>query len=160
MSHVIVRLGGERFALAMDAVAEVGRMPLITRVPASPRWVAGVVNWRGRILGVVDIRVLLGLGGAIEAAQSSSARAEARDGSSRLVVLTRPPVSVGIIAERVEGVLAVDTGELEPPLLTLSGDADALLEGQITDSDGPVGVIDADAVFALRHRFGAVRLAG
>ncbi|HVE62823.1 MAG TPA: chemotaxis protein CheW [Mycobacteriales bacterium] len=160
MSHVVVRLGGERFALPMDAVAEVGRMPLLTRVPASPTWVAGVVNWRGRILGVVDVRVLLGLGRAAETASASGGRSDPREASSRLVVLTRPPVSVGIIAERVEGVLTVDAVELEPPLLTLPGDADALLEGQITDSDGPVGVIDAGAVFALRHRFGAVRLAG
>ncbi len=150
MSHVVVRLGGERFALPMDAVAEVGRMPRLTRVPASPAWVGGVANWRGRILGVVDVRVLLGL----------EDRAETRDLSSRLVVLSRAHVSVGVIAERVEGVLVVDVETLEPPLMTLSGDAGALLLGQLTDHDGPVGVVDVGAVFSLRHRFGAVRLAG
>jgi len=150
MSHVVVRLGGERFALPMDAVAEVGRMPMLTRVPASPPWVAGVANWRGRILGVVDLRVLLGLAGA----------SDERIATTRLVVLARAPISVGIIAERVEGVLDVDAAAVEPPLLTLPGEAGALLEGQVTDNDGPVGVIDAGAVFALRHRFGAVRRAG
>ena len=150
MSHVVVRLGGGRFALPMDVVAEVGRMPGLTRVPGTPGWVAGVANWRGRILGVLDLHLLLGLA-------DQRARGE---GSSRLVVLTRAPVSVGLIAERVEGVLTVDPDELEPPLLTLPAEAGALLEGQITDSQGPVGVIDANAVFALRHRFGAVRRTG
>ncbi len=150
MSHVVVRLGGGRFALPMDVVAEVGRMPGLTRVPGTPSWVAGVANWRGRILGVLDLHVLLGL----------TSQAGRGDGTSRLVVLTRPPVSVGLIAERVEGVLTVDPDELEPPLLTLPAEAGALLEGQITDSEGPVGVIDAGAVFALRHRFGAVRRTG
>lgn len=150
MSHVVVRLGGERFALPMDAVAEVGRMPGLTRVPGSPSWVAGVANWRGRILGIVDLRVLLGVGN----------RTAAHENTTRLVVLTRASVSVGVIAERVEGVLPVDPEALEPPLLTLSAEAGALLEGQVTDSDGPVGVVDAGAVFALRHRFGAVRRAG
>lgn len=150
MTYVVVRLGGERFALPMDAVAEVGRMPSLTRVPATPAWVAGVANWRGRILGVVDVRVLLGI----------ADRGAARDHTERMVVLTRPPVTVGLIAERVEGVLDIDSDHLEPPLLTLPADAGALLAGQVTDEHGPVGVIDATAVFALRHRFGAVRLAG
>ncbi|HVE97995.1 MAG TPA: chemotaxis protein CheW [Mycobacteriales bacterium] len=150
MTHVVVRLGGERFALPMDAVAEVGRMPGLTRVPATPAWVAGVANWRGRILGVVDIRFLLGI----------TAAAGGREGAERMVVLTRPPVSVGLIAERVEGVLDVDIDTVEPPLLTLPPEAGALLLGQVSDPNGPVGVIDASAVFALRHRFGAVRRAG
>jgi purine-binding chemotaxis protein CheW len=150
MSHVVVRLGGGRFALPMDVVAEVGRMPGLTRVPGTPSWVAGVANWRGRILGVLDLHVLLGL----------AAQVGRGDGTNRLVVLTRAPVSVGLIAERVEGVLTVDPDELEPPLLTLPAEAGALLEGQVTDSEGPVGVIDAGAVFALRHRFGAVRRTG
>ena len=52
MSHVVVRLGGGRFALPMDAVAEVGRTPEVTRVPGTPAWVTGVTNWRGRILTI------------------------------------------------------------------------------------------------------------
>lgn len=145
MTHVVVRFGGGRFALPMDVVSEVGRMPGLTRVPGTPSWVAGVANWRGRILGVLDLRILLGV-----AEQSSR-----RDTTTRLVVLTRAPVSVGLIADRVEGVLVVEEDQLEPPLLTLPAEAGALLEGQVTDAEGPVAVIDAAAVLALRHRVGA-----
>jgi purine-binding chemotaxis protein CheW len=146
VSHVVVRLGGGRFALPMDAVAEVGRTPSVTRVPGTPAWVSGVTNWRGRILGVLDLRLLLGV------------PAEGDDG--RLVVLARNGVAVGVVAERVDGVIVVDADALEPALLTLPAEAGALLEGQLTDEHGPVGVVDAGAVFALRHRVGAVRRAG
>lgn len=146
MSHVVVRLGGGRFALPMDAVAEVGRTPSVTRVPGTPAWVSGVTNWRGRILGVLDLRLLLGV------------PAEGDDG--RLVVLARHGVAVGVVAERVDGVIVVDADALEPALATLPAEAGALLEGQLTDEHGPVGVVDAGAVFALRHRVGAVRRAG
>lgn len=146
MSHVVVRLGGGRFALPMDAVAEVGRTPSVTRVPGTPAWVSGVTNWRGRILGVLDLRLLLGV------------PAEGDDG--RLVVLARNGVAVGVVAERVDGVIVVDADALEPALATLPAEAGALLEGQLTDEHGPVGVVDAGAVFALRHRVGAVRRAG
>jgi purine-binding chemotaxis protein CheW len=147
VSHVVVRLGGGRFALPMDAVAEVGRTPGVTRVPGTPAWVRGVANWRGRILGVLDLRLLLGL-----PAQDA--------GEGRLVVLQRAGSAVGVVAERVDGVIEVDAEALEPALLTLDAEAGALLEGQLTDEHGPVGVVDAGAVFALRHRIGVARRAG
>jgi purine-binding chemotaxis protein CheW len=147
LSHVVVRLGGGRFALPMDAVAEVGRTPAVTRVPGTPGWVSGVANWRGRILGILDLRELLGV--------------ERHDGGEeRLVVLQRNGVAAGVVAERVDGVIEVDQDALEPVLLTLSGEAGALLQGQLTDEHGPVGVIDADAVFGLRRAAGAARRAG
>jgi purine-binding chemotaxis protein CheW len=149
VSHVVVRLSADaRFALPMEAVAEVGRLPGVTRVPGTPAWVRGVTNWRGRILGVLDLRDLLGL----PAAQSS--------GEGRLVVLARNGAMVGLVAERVDGVLEVDTEALEPVLLTLPAEAGALLEGQLTDGNGPVGVVDADAVFALRRSTSVARRAG
>lgn len=147
LSHVVVRLGGGRFALPMDAVAEVGRTPGVTRVPGTPSWVRGVTNWRGRILGVLDLRELLGV-------------SQADVGEGRLVVLSRNGSMVGLVAERVDGVIDVDTEALEPALLTLPAEAGALLEGQLTDDNGPVGVVDATAVFALRHRIGVARRAG
>lgn len=149
MSHVVVRLGGGRFALPMSDVAEVGRLPGLTRVPGTPPWVAGVVNWRGRILGVLDLRLLLDVtpeGGMLD--------------DYRLVVLSRQGIAAGVLAERVEGVVDVDPERLEPALLTLPAETGALLEGQLTDDQGPVGVIDAGAVFALRGRVGSARRAG
>ena len=147
MSHVVVRLSGGRFALPMEAVAEVGRTPSVTRVPGTPGWVKGVANWRGRILGILDLRDLLGLTGTDV-------------GEGRLVVLSRGGSMVGIVAERVDGVIEVDAEALEPALLTLPAEAGALLQGQLTDEHGPVGVVDAGAVFALRHRIGVARRAG
>lgn len=147
MSHVVVRLGGGRFALPMEVVAEVGRTPTLTRVPGTPSWVRGVGNWRGRILAVLDLRDLLGV-------------APAEVSEEGLVVLSRGGSMVGMVAERVDGVLEVDREALEPALLTLPAEAGALLEGQLTDEQGPVGVFDAGAVFALRHRIGVARRAG
>jgi purine-binding chemotaxis protein CheW len=131
----------------MEAVAEVGRMPGVTRVPGTPAWVRGVANWRGRILGVLDLRPLLGL-------------PDDDRGDGRLVVLARGGALVGLLTEGVDGVVEVDEEALEPALLTLPAEAGALLEGQVTDEHGPVGVVDAGAVFALRHRVGVAKRAG
>ena len=80
---VVVRLGDGRFAAELDAIAEVGRVPSVTRIPGAPGWLAGVANWRGRLLPVLDLRTLLGA-------------PDPRLGSSaRLLVLSRQAGSFG-----------------------------------------------------------------
>ncbi|MDQ1708678.1 MAG: hypothetical protein QOG49_63, partial [Frankiaceae bacterium] len=130
MSHVVIRIGASRFALSMDAVAQVGKLPGFTRVPGTPPWVAGVANWRGRVLGVVDLRPLLGLPGD----------GEVRAKDARLVILASGPVQVGVLADRVDGVIDIEGDALEPPMLTLSEEAGSLLMGQTNDAEGPIGV--------------------
>jgi purine-binding chemotaxis protein CheW len=134
---VVVRLGGCRYALPMSAVAEVGRPPALTRVPGLPGWVAGVANWRGRVLAVLDLRPLL------------SAEPTSLDRRGRLVVLTRGGVTAGLLTEGVEGTADVEPESVEPSLAHLPTATGALISGQITDSRGPVGVLDLEAVFDL-----------
>lgn len=136
---VVVRLGGSRFAVPMASVAEVGRPPFLTRVPGMPAFVAGVANWRGRVLAVLDLRVLLG----------ADADAGGLDRRGRLVVLAHDDVRVGLVVEAVAGQADLAPDDLEPVPVHLPGSAGALLAGQVTDRDGPYGVLDLDAVLGL-----------
>lgn len=145
---VVVRLGGSRYTLPMDCVAEVGRPPALTRVPSLPSWLAGVANWRGRVLAIIDLRPLLG---------SPSAELDRR---SRLVVLNREGVPVGLLTEGVEGTLMLEEESIEPSLANLSEGAQGLLAGQITDADGPCGVVDLEAVYRLADTLPRARRAG
>lgn len=145
---VIVRLGGCRYALPMPAVAEVGRPPAMTRVPGLPSWVAGVANWRGRVLAVLDLRPLL------------SAEPRQLDRRGRLVVLTRNGVTAGLLTEGVEGTARHDPDTVEPSLAHLPAGTDALICGQVTDAAGPVGVLDLEAVFGLADGLARPRRAG
>lgn len=145
---VVVRWGGCRYALPLVAVAEVGRPPALTRVPGLPAWVAGAANWRGRVLAVLDVRSLLG---------------DVRpplDRRSRLVVLTRGAVQVGVLVEEVEGTVEVQPERVEPPLASLAASTARLLEGQVTDEQGPVGLVDLAALFALADELPRTRRAG
>ncbi|HTL23850.1 MAG TPA: chemotaxis protein CheW [Mycobacteriales bacterium] len=144
---VVVRLGGSRYALPMSAVAEVGRPPGLTRVPGLPAWLAGVANWRGRVLAVVDLRPLLAAGDEL-------------DRRARLVVLNRGGVPVGLLTEGVEGTQLLDPERVEAALAHLPGTAAELLLGQVTDADGPCGVLDLDAVYRLSESLPRARRAG
>lgn len=145
---VVVRLGGCRYALPMSAVAEVGRPPGLTRVPGLPAWLAGVANWRGRVLAVLDLRPLL------------SAGSVTLDRKARLVVLNRGGIPVGVLTEGVEGTHILSAEQLEPSLAHLSDAAAGLLSGQTTDADGPCGVVDLDALYQLADSLPRARRAG
>jgi purine-binding chemotaxis protein CheW len=145
---VVVRLGGCRYALPMPAVAEVGRPPSLTRVPGLPGWVAGVANWRGRVLAVLDLRPLL------------SADPAQLDRRGRLVVLTRNGITAGLLTEGVEGTSDLNPDVVEPSLANLPATTGALIAGQITDAHGPVGVLDLEAVFGLADTVARSRRAG
>jgi len=135
---VVVRLGSGRFAVSLGSVEEVGRVPAVTRVPGTPGWVAGVANWRGRILPILDLRSLLG------------AAEVPLGGDARLLVLSADGVSAGFLVEAVEGT-AVVAASAEPFPPSLSGSAAGLLAGQLPHPDGPVAVVDVDAVLRLRE---------
>lgn len=140
---VVVRLGAGRFAVDLDGVAEVGRVPAVTRVPGAPSWLSGVANWRGRLLPVLDLRRLLG------------AEAGPMGASARLVVLTSEGVSAGIVVDAVEGTGAL--GEVEELPMALVGRGSDLVCGQVPREDGPVAVLDTEAVLRLRDQLPRAR---
>lgn len=99
---VTFRLDREEFALSILHVQEINRLMPITRVPHSPPFVEGVINLRGRILPVVDLRLRFGL------------EPSARGPQSRIVVAEVRQRIVGLIVDQVRQVLRVDRARIEP----------------------------------------------
>ncbi|MEU4687983.1 chemotaxis protein CheW [Actinoplanes sp. NPDC023714] len=100
---VVFRLDDEEYAVDVDAVQEIIRVPeALIRVPKSFDFVEGLVNLRGTVLPVVDLRTRLGLG-----------RGE-RDERQRIVVLIIGGVRTGFIVDSVAEVARVGRNVLEP----------------------------------------------
>lgn len=144
---VVVRFGGARYAVAMADVAEVVLVPELTRVPGAPAWLTGVVNWRGRVLAVVDLRSVVGA----EVIPSPS--------SARLVVLASEQAEAGLLVEAVTGLLAPDLPAPTPVPATVAPEVASLLLG-VVDDGGPVSLVDASAVLELRSRVQERRRSG
>jgi purine-binding chemotaxis protein CheW len=151
---VVVRLGGCRYALPLSGVAEVGRPPSLTRVPGLPGWVAGVANWRGRVLALLDLRPLLGAG------RDTGEVTAQPDRRGRVVVLSTGTVTAGLLVEAVIGTIHADPAQVEPALAGLPDATAALLTGHVTDPDGLCGLLDLAAVLALADTLPRVRRAG
>ncbi len=100
---VVFRLDDEEYAVDVDAVQEIIRVPeALIRVPKSFDFVEGLVNLRGTVLPVVDLRTRLGLG-----------RTD-RDERQRIVVLIIGGVRTGFIVDSVAEVARVGRNVLEP----------------------------------------------
>lgn len=133
---IVFRLGAGRFAVDLGSVAEVGRAPAVTRVPGLPVWLAGVANWRGRILPVLDLRTLLG------------ASTVALDSFGRLIVLTDGGIAVGMLVEAVDGTTSLTDVAAFPAASAPVGSN--LVSGQSPREDGPLAVLDVPAIMRLR----------
>ncbi len=60
-SYVVFRLGGEGYALEVMRVQEVLDMQSLTEVPGGPKFLLGVINLRGHVVPVYDLRLPFGL---------------------------------------------------------------------------------------------------
>lgn len=142
---VVVRFGSARYAVAMASVAEVVPVPVTTRIPGCPGWLAGVINWRGRVLPVVDPRSLLG------------AELSPLPSSARLLVLSVDGIEAGLLAEAVSGLLEAGDETPEAPPATAPTSATSLIIGVVNDAAGPVSLVDAAAVLRLRSALPTAR---
>jgi purine-binding chemotaxis protein CheW len=108
LQFLVFRLGDDEFALPIDAVDEVARVPdQITRVPKTPRFLEGVVNLRGEVLPVVDQRKRFDM-----------AKAKQSEGR-RLVVVRTERHRAGLIVDSVSEVLRQSSDRIKPaPNLT------------------------------------------
>lgn len=144
LGGVILRFAGARYAVDMATVAEVVPVPGVTRVPGSPPWLSGVVNWRGRVLPVVDLRPLVG------------APMAPLPTSARLVVLTVDDREVALVADMVPGLLDCPPDSLEPMPATVATGIAALVRG-VVDFDGPVALLDSASIIGLRSQLPSTR---
>ncbi|WP_432563207.1 chemotaxis protein CheW [Kineococcus sp. SYSU DK003] len=98
---VTFEMAGESYALPMERVQEIIRMPELIRVPLGPAALEGLANLRGRVLPVVSLRSCCGL------------RAAEHDEATRVVVVEAAGATLGLVVDRVTAVVSVEPDQLE-----------------------------------------------
>ena len=100
---VTFNVGSEEFGVDILDVREINRMMEITRVPHAPDFVEGVINLRGQVIPVVDLRTRFRLG-VVE-----------HDKNTRIVVVELREKVVGFLVDSVSEVLRIPRDLVEPP---------------------------------------------
>jgi purine-binding chemotaxis protein CheW len=113
---VTCRIGGEEFAIDILSVQEIIRLGDITKVPKAPPFVEGVINVRGRIIPVLELRRRIGLPPG------------ARTARSRIVIVNACGLTVGLLVDSVSEVMRVPRAAIGPPP-TGSASTDDFVQG-------------------------------
>jgi purine-binding chemotaxis protein CheW len=105
--YLTFKLGDEEYGLEILKVQEIGKMMDITAVPRTPASVRGVVNLRGKVIPVTDLRIKFGL--------------EEKENTERTCIIVvqvargENIVTMGVVVDEVSEVLDISGEEIEPP---------------------------------------------
>lgn len=126
-------LSDEQYALDLADVAEVARTTSITPVPGAPPMLSGVINLRGEIRPVLDLKHLLGM-------------PEGQPGGSGQVILVRQHGNtIGLKVDRVHQVRPIDPRDLRAPRDKETGASFRFLRGITPDT---LMLLNTEAVIA------------
>lgn len=100
---VSFNIGSEEFGVDILKVQEIIRMVEITRVPQAPHYVEGVINLRGKVIPIVDLR------------KRFSLQMKEYDKNTRIVVVDIDGSIMGMIVDAVSEVLRLPASTIEPP---------------------------------------------
>jgi purine-binding chemotaxis protein CheW len=96
-------LAGEEYGIEILSVHEIIGMMPITSVPGTPDYICGIINLRGKIIPIVDLRTKFGMDPKAPTAETC------------IIVVHVQGVEVGIVVDRVSEVLNIAAGDIEPP---------------------------------------------
>lgn len=106
-TYLTFDLGSELFAVDVRSVREVLDSRTITKVPRTPDYMRGVINLRGRVVPVVDLRLKFGMDGVEDSVNTCIVVME--------VTLDGELTVIGGLADSVKEVLDFDPGQIDPP---------------------------------------------
>lgn len=133
---VVFNLGGEAYGVDISTVREIIQMQTITRVPGAPHFVEGLINLRGSVIPVVDLRKRFGFEG-VELSKDS-----------RTVVISSKGQDIGVIVDSVAEVLRISSDSIEPPSSMITTANSDFLLGILKLPDRLVILLDADRVLS------------
>jgi purine-binding chemotaxis protein CheW len=104
------------YGVSVDQVQEIGTSEEVTRVPGAPAHIIGVMNLRGKIITIVDMRKFLGI-------DPGNGSGEKHSSSARIIVAQVGVSMIGLLVDEVDQVLQIYASDIEPAPQVLSQNA-------------------------------------
>ncbi|MEK3935059.1 chemotaxis protein CheW [Sporosarcina sp. FSL W7-1349] len=102
MKVIVFQLMDKEYAIGVDVVQSIEKLLSITRVPKTPSYVKGVINLRGVVTPIVDLRDRFGL------------ELKEMDDSTRIIIVSLEEFEVGLIVDAANDVLDIPLQSIEP----------------------------------------------
>jgi purine-binding chemotaxis protein CheW len=107
---LLFALGEEWYGVRVSQVREIHNDFVVTTIPCVPDYIAGVVNIRGEIVSVTDLRMMMGLGMTGEVASIEQAP---------LIVIADETVCTALMVDAIGDIAEIAADAIEPPLAIL-----------------------------------------
>ncbi|MEN6356155.1 MAG: chemotaxis protein CheW [Armatimonadota bacterium] len=135
---VVFELAGECYGVDISTVSTIIRMQEITTIPMASEYVDGVINLRGSIIPVINLRKRFGL----PPGEQTKA--------SRIMVVEAGGQMIGMIVDAVVETLMLPAGAVQPPLSVISSIEADYLRGVGQQENRLVILVDLDKVLTLK----------
>jgi len=122
-------LAGETYAFESTIINEVYPLKNLTPVPNTPSFIIGIVNIRGKIISVMDIKIFLRL------------PSKGFTDLTRVIVISSGEIKIGILAEEVTETIVIELNKIKKPPSTLKGKQVEYLKGVTSNR---IIVLDAE----------------
>lgn len=106
---IVFALGDEEYGVEVERVKTIERMQPMTRVPKTPEFIKGVINLRGVVTPVLDLRGRFGL-----------PETEYTD-DTRIIIVSVKDIEVGMIVDMANDVIDVDSDKIDDPPEAVGG---------------------------------------
>lgn len=144
---VTFRLANEEYGLPITKVQEINRLVPVTKLPQTPSFMEGIINLRGRIIPVIDLRKRFGM--AITA----------HDDETRIIIVEIHGQIVGATVDAVREVVRLDTANIEPPPTNVAVDS-LYIDGVGKIDDRLIILLDLDKVLTAQEELTVKEISG
>lgn len=137
--HLIVfRLAREWYGVEITKVKEITKTGKITYLPSSPEFIAGIVNLRGSILSVTDLKTIFSL------------PYEESTEKTRIIAIESGVLETGLLVDEVVDSIEVPVRKIEPVLLSIPEERRRYIEGQCHVNNKLIALINVEKVLEER----------
>jgi purine-binding chemotaxis protein CheW len=141
--YLTFKLDQELFAVEIGRVREVLEFSTMTKVPRTPDFMRGVINLRGNVVPVVDVRLKLGLGMTDKTVETCVVISEIAVDGERTVL--------GALVDSVQEVIDLDVNHLAPPPHLGSRIDSSVIRGMGKRDEQFIMILDLDRVFTTQE---------
>jgi purine-binding chemotaxis protein CheW len=136
---VSFNIGDEEFGVDILRVQEINRMLEVTRVPNAPSYVDGVINLRGKVIPIVDLRERFGM------------ERREHDKNTRIIVVELSGNTLGFVVDAVREVLRIPRSVTEPPPQLAGGVKDEYITAVGKLDDRLLILLDLDKIIDAKN---------
>lgn len=141
--YLTFTLDGDQYAADVARVREVLEVLPVTRLPQMPEYMLGVINIRGGVVPVVDLRKKFGMNLAEQTVDTSIVVMDVDTGTSR--------VTIGCLADSVEEVIDIAPDDVEDPPSFGTSVNTAFISGIARKDESFIILLNIDRVFAYEE---------